>query len=307
MKRIAIIGAGQLGSRHLQGVRRCTEPLDIWVVDPGEQSLEIARQRYEQVEPGAAHTAHFAASADELPDHLDLAIVATGSMPRLAVTRAMLHGRKVDTLILEKFLFPQAAQYEEASRLIAMSGTKAYVNCPRRMYPSFKLIRSLLPADATLEMTVEGSQWGLCCNAIHYIDIFMSLCGAETFRVDTGALEPKLLENKRPGYVELQGTLTVTTPRGDKLTLICADSDRPMYVNVNGMELDEIHGTLQAGGETWQVPTPFQSQLTDRLVQEPIVLTDYETSKSYHLTLLSALLEFVNGFTGRTDDSLPIT
>ena len=45
-KRIAIIGAGQLGSRHLQGLTKIKQDIHITVIDPNPSALEIARQRF---------------------------------------------------------------------------------------------------------------------------------------------------------------------------------------------------------------------------------------------------------------------
>ena len=38
MKTICIIGAGQLGSRHLQALKNVSKVLRVYVVDPFEQS-----------------------------------------------------------------------------------------------------------------------------------------------------------------------------------------------------------------------------------------------------------------------------
>ena len=46
---ILIAGAGQLGSRYLQGMANCRNTLDIYVQDISEQSLQIAKQCWEQV------------------------------------------------------------------------------------------------------------------------------------------------------------------------------------------------------------------------------------------------------------------
>ena len=50
MYKIAVIGAGQLGSRHLQGLKLSKLKSDIWVVDNNSNSLQIAQQRYEEGE-----------------------------------------------------------------------------------------------------------------------------------------------------------------------------------------------------------------------------------------------------------------
>ena len=46
---ILISGSGQLGSRYLQGMARCDLPLKIFVHDLSIKSLEIAKQRWEEV------------------------------------------------------------------------------------------------------------------------------------------------------------------------------------------------------------------------------------------------------------------
>ena len=47
--RVAIIGAGQLGSRYLQGMASCKLPLDIIVIDPNQESLIQAQDRWNEV------------------------------------------------------------------------------------------------------------------------------------------------------------------------------------------------------------------------------------------------------------------
>ena len=49
IKKIAIIGAGQLGSRHLQGLAQCNFDISIEVVEPYDLSRETAKKRYEEI------------------------------------------------------------------------------------------------------------------------------------------------------------------------------------------------------------------------------------------------------------------
>jgi prephenate dehydrogenase len=46
MFQVAIIGAGQLGSLHLQGLKSASSPLSITVMDSSEDSLRVAEERY---------------------------------------------------------------------------------------------------------------------------------------------------------------------------------------------------------------------------------------------------------------------
>ena len=52
--RLLIIGAGQLGSRHLQGLSKINNDIEIAVVDPNRDALELAHNRYEEM-PSNSH------------------------------------------------------------------------------------------------------------------------------------------------------------------------------------------------------------------------------------------------------------
>ena len=77
MYKIAVIGAGQLGSRHLQGLKLSKLKSDIWVVDNNPNSLQIAQQRYEEGEVNSNQTIYYIQLIDQLPAELDLVVIAT--------------------------------------------------------------------------------------------------------------------------------------------------------------------------------------------------------------------------------------
>lgn len=318
MHTVCIIGAGQLGSRHLQGLKRSSYPLDIWVVDASEESLKIAESRFRQVESEVDHRIHFEKTVDSLPYNIDICIVATGSKPRAKIIEDLLSHHKVTYLILEKFLFPVLEEYEMVSKLIKKHNVQVYVNCPRRMYQSYGYIKSILDSSLPIKMIVKGSDWGLCCNAIHFIDIFMKLCEAVSFDVDTTGLIPKIKESKRKGYIEMNGSLEIHTPGDNHLSLISYSPEKECEFSIqitNGdhnIVLNESTGVLKDGEKLINVKTPYQSELTGVLVETLINggeahLTEYETSKEYHLNILKALLEYYSQITGTEETLLPIT
>ena len=67
MYKIAVIGAGQLGSRHLQGLKLSKLKSDIWVVDNNSNSLQIAQQRYEEGEVNSNQTIYYLQLIEQLP------------------------------------------------------------------------------------------------------------------------------------------------------------------------------------------------------------------------------------------------
>ena len=49
MLNIAIIGCGQIGSRHLQALSLIKEGAIIYLVDNSPESIDISKERFEQV------------------------------------------------------------------------------------------------------------------------------------------------------------------------------------------------------------------------------------------------------------------
>jgi predicted dehydrogenase len=313
MKAVAIIGAGQLGSRHLQGLKTANNELAIYVMDQSSDSLKLADDRYNQVDDnGFAKEVHFVTSMDMLPTDLDVVIIATGSIPRAMLTKLLLSHSKVKYLILEKILFPRLAEYEEIKEVIIRENVKAWVNCPRRLFAYYQKLNALI--DSPFEMTVDGSNWGLCCNSIHLLDIFLYLAKENEYSVtlDVTSLE----ESKRKGYIEMMGSFYFTTPKGSKLNLHCS-KDEKIYggwikSDKYDIVIDKKNMKLVINGEEEPIFSYPNSQLTGKVVDQLLLngdcgLTRFEESCKYHKPIIDAILNEYNRLTGNKGDLCPIT
>lgn len=318
MYQVAIIGAGQLGSRHLQGLKLASSPLNITVMDSNDESLNVAKERYDAVSPIGEKNINYVNSIDKLPSELDLVIIATGSKPRAAIVQSLLNHATVKYLVLEKVLFPSLADYNIVGRLLNDKGVRCWVNCPRRMFGMYKQIKEAIDPIKPVYMTNADEDWGLCCNAIHMIDIFLYLTEETSYTVETKFLNDSIVDSKRSGYIEMTGTLKVTTPKGNELTLISEkdfkgeknymiENDYNMYI------ISEGDGKLSMNGITYQYSIPYQSQLTGILADELLItggcsLTSFNTSVGYHRPFIEAMLEKYNVIKGTPDNKiLPIT
>ena len=113
---ILIAGAGQLGSRYLQGLAKCQNTLDIHVHDISELSLQIARQRWEKVcqqatdfhgeltKSAVQKKITFDSSFETIPKQIDIAIVATNADVRPQVVKQITANNEVRYWVLEKLL-----------------------------------------------------------------------------------------------------------------------------------------------------------------------------------------------------------
>lgn len=325
MYKICIVGGGQIGSRHLQGLAPVNLPVEIFVVDPSQKSLDTAQQRLHAVASREfVEKVHYLKSLEGLPDVLDLCIVATNSHVRYGVMNFLLRSRDIKNYVLEKVVFQSSEQFEEMLPRIEFAGARAWVNCPRRMYPGYHDLKQRLAMEKRLHIEVAGGDWGLGCNAIHYLDLLAYLSDSADYTIDSSQLEPRIYPSKRDGYVEFSGTLTAQLHNGNKIFLISkvgSDSINRLVFKSEKITVvvDEVGRKIEwssseQSGDADIVPfeSRFQSQLTYQFAQdilrtETCSLPTLEESSRIHKPLLDAFLQHLNRYSDEFFDHCPIT
>lgn len=317
-----IIGAGQLGSRHLQGLLKTTRNQRVYVVDPSSTSLEIAKVRANEVDH--KHEIIFTDKLELLPEYIDIAIVATNSLVREKVITALLEKSNIKHLVLEKVLFPDLPAYANIGELITRKKIKTWVNHPRRMYPFYQELKNEISSEnnAPLNMHVVGNNWGLGCNGLHFLDLMQYLSGETITSINTDFLNSEIKPSKRDGYIEFTGTLVATFSKGSKATLNSHDGEpipssillshpKKRYVIHEGMS---SLISISANGEviTTPISASFQSNLTTDLLEEltsngTCDLPSYKEASQIHKPFIKDLLSFHNRILHTTDNYLKIT
>lgn len=321
---ILLVGAGQLGSRHLQGLARVCIPVSISVVDPSNASLKTAWERFAEMESNSNITEiNFHTDILEAPDSIDLAVIATGANVRADVLANLVATKQVRNIVLEKFLFQNESDFEIVGELLHKHHVNAFVNCPRRLYPFYRELKTLIQGKSPITLNVDGSNWGLGCNIIHFLDLFAFLTGNCSIEFDDLSLDSSIQESKRPGFVEFTGTVKGGNARGDRFEITSdIDLGSPIRITIGAgnrrIEISESAGSAlffenAAGTETHETFTvPYQSQLTGEVAQEILMngtcgLTTYDESMQLHLPVLKTLLEHLNKVSGKQYTHCPIT
>jgi predicted dehydrogenase len=314
---ILLIGAGQLGSRYLQGLAAIEDPLAITVVDPSEASLSVARELLAQVQPAAAHDVQFATSLESAPQQLDLALVVTPAHCRARVVEEIAGRHQVKAWILEKVLAQSCEQLNRIEQALA-NNNRVWVNTPRRLMGWHQAIRAQLLPDgpAPLQVHVGGGSWGLACNAIHFIDLVAWWTQAQVQSGSTDGLDG-WADSKRAGFQEVFGRLLVHYSDSSVLELRCFPSAEPTVIAVEtpqgSWRIEEAAGQATGPADRQlQGQLSFQSVLTAPLVAQILQdgycdLPTLAESLAQHRPLLQALLEHWNRSQRRHDCSVPIT
>lgn len=317
---IVIIGAGQLGSRHLQGLKTADLPMSIYVVDNSSISLDTAKERYDQVDHNPRiESIHYLKSTDDLPQNIDLAIIATGSQSRRAIIETLLSTKIVRNLILEKVLFPSLGDYNAIQTLLISQNLleNTWINCPMRLFGGLNKLKSLLITDQSFLFELSGGNWGLACNTIHYLDLCAYLFNVSDYTVSCKELNSIIYPSKRTGYIEFSGTLNIQTKQQGIIRLTDThETNDPIKIRLTQPHfeciVDEDNNKIITSNETFCLGMKYQSQLTG-LVAEQILLrgtcglTPYAESARLHLTFLQPLVTFYNNLTGKNEDNCPIT
>ena len=322
--KILLVGAGQLGSRHLQGLAQIDIPVSIAVIDPNRSSLKTAQERFVEIKENPnIKEIRFYTSIDKAPGSIDLAVIATGADVRAEVVTSLIADRTVRNIILEKFLFQKEADFARVGELLQKQQVNAVVNCPRRLYPIYRQLQNILSGEVSITFCVDGSNWGLGCNVIHFLDLFAFLTGNSSIKIDDKLLDKAVLESKRPGFVEFTGTLKGSNARGDRFEISSRiEPGTPLQVSIETTNQQiKIH---EAGGkalfsnkvtgtehqETFTMP--YQSQLTGVVAREMLMnkdcgLTPYHESMQLHLPVLRSFIGHLNNVSNKQYDYCPIT
>lgn len=324
MKKIVIIGAGQLGSRHLQGIAQSNFDISIEVVEPLENSRETAKQRYEQIENNYhVKDIKFNDSIEKLSDDIDLVIVATSADVRSKVITELLETKNVVNMVLEKVLFQTIEEYYLIEKLLKETNTQCWVNHTRRMFPFYKELKLKLQDAKQISYSFQGGNWGIGCNGLHFIDHLSYLTNSVDLRLSNEFLDNKIYDSKRNGFIEFNGLL-VGQISNHTFSLYSNAETMSSTLTISSdilvVKIDEASGNYQilSKENNWKSENYnekiiyFQSELSNILIEDILVknkcyLPTYEEAMKLHIPFITCLLDHMKITTGKDHKLCPIT
>jgi hypothetical protein len=199
---------------------------------------------------------------------------------------------------------------------------KTWVNCPRREYKYYMDLKRSLPDDSNISIQVSGGNWGLGCNAVHYLDLFAYLTSDNNIKLEYDSLDRKILQSRRSGFSEFTGQIGFSNSRG-RLSLISnAFSVAPLTVEITASDskyiVAESKNTVikitpgTPVPESKEVRFPFQSELTGEIASEILVsgncsLPVMNESAVIHSAVFPPFNNLIEEITGSKPELCPIT
>jgi predicted dehydrogenase len=311
MLNIAIIGCGQIGSRHLQGLKTISGGANVYLVDVSSQSIDVALRRFYETNMGDKFTLQVRL-INQIDCDIDCAIISTDSSARSFVTEQLLQHTKVKNIMFEKFLFQTKSEYTFISKLLKDNQVTAWVNQWMSSLPAFKEMFTWFKGDLEL-IDISGVQWGLAGNAVHFIDYFHYISNREELKLISTNLDADIIQSKRSGYLELTGSLMLENKEGLKLSLDSQNGVSDGIINIcmhgNNKKLNAklTSGLLKCSyfdkfsdRTEAEYIIPLQSAMTGNVIDDICLYNDcslptYDESVFHHMLVFDSYNEVFQG------------
>lgn len=212
--KILLVGLGNIGIRHLEGILAVKKKLVIYIFDRNEiKYLDIANYLKNKK---TKHTIIYVKNILDLKT-IDLLILATDSLNRLNILEKIIKCTKIKSLLLEKVVFLDSTSFNKAIKLIKLHKIKAWVNCIRREVSFYnKLKKNLKKSKFKIHYT--GYKWGLASNLIHFIDLFFYFSISKNISYFTKFNNKKYI-TKRSNYHDIHGLIKIKDSYKNELIL----------------------------------------------------------------------------------------
>ena len=318
--KILIIGAGQIGSRHLEGAVKNKKQLSIIIVDKYYQAFKYSKSLVKRKNFGNPLTK--VVYQKKIPEgkNFDICIVSTRADIRAKITIDLLNKCETRFIIFEKVLFQKISDFKIISSMLKKKEVKAWVNCPRRTYSFYKDIKKKIDLKMPVKIEVNGSSWNMACNAIHFVDLFSYLINDSNLKITKKKLSKKIFKTKRgKSFYEINGLIKFVN-RKHSLLINCNES-KNLSLNINIIN-GNVKNSVQEVNEIWineingfknlkKIKIPYQSDQTGNLINSIINnkcgLETYENSTKHHIPLLNAIKEHLSKTLNKKLIKCPIT
>ena len=328
MLNIAILGAGQIGSRHLQALASLKTKAHIDVYDLSKTSLLKSKERFQKKLDRISFKGEvrFHSKMSALKKSYEIAFITTMADVRRSVIEAFLKIGNTKFLILEKVLFQSIKDYEFIQDLINIEKIRAYVNFARRQYPAYHFLKDALVEQGPLEFQVKGGNWNMASNCLHMIDLFSFLAGESPILMDFSRLSPKIRNSTRRNFKEIFGSISGRTSNNNCFNIACLEDNKtPFSIEIisqgNQIIIEELVENKKilitkifsrGNKDISSFELLYQSELSHLIVEQLLNsgncdLTTYEDATLIHVPFIKGLLNHINKYSKYNYSKCPIT
>lgn len=250
--KVAIIGAGRMGQRHLEVVRLLGYET-IGVSDISAKNLTDTAEKF-SLDPSQLHLDPHAFISSGNPDCVIIATTAESHCE--LVCAAAQAGAKF--ILVEK---PMATSLSDCQKMIDIckkTGSRLSVNHQMQFLDQYitpKMMLNSKEYGGLSSMTVTAGNFGMAMNGLHYIEAFRFMSEEDPKYVSAWFSAGKVANPRGVQFEDKAGCIRVITPKGVRLYIDASEDQgngvMVTYAGRNGMiQVNELSGELTAFART---------------------------------------------------------
>ena len=292
-KSILIIGLGSIGTRYVEAIYKNNFFNEIYFFDKEKISKKITKKNKKNLK------IYFLDNLKKLPSTIDMLILSTTSKDRLKILKNILINTKIKFAIIEKVLGQSLEQLDEFEK-IGRNHKNFYVNTLKKNEDIFVFLRKKIKNLILKKIYLKGYNWNLCCNAIHYIDLFENIVNQKVKTMEF-AKEGKWFKSKRKGYLECNGKLTMFFKKKIYSYLECSKKNKKnilfLEFNKNKKILIDLDKNIYAiNNKEKKFEETYLSKMMPLIIKNTLAfknngLTSLQNSSIQHKKMLGALIK----------------
>ena len=198
---ILIIGLGSIGLRYVEAIYKNNFFDEIYFFDKKKIRKNIVKKNNQNLK------IYFLNNLKKLPRSVDMLILSTTSKDRLKILKKILSNTKIKFAIIEKVLGQSLEQLDEFEK-IGYRYKNFFVNTLKKNEDIFIYLKKKIKNLTLKKIYLKGYNWNLCCNSIHYIDLFENIVNQKVKSIEFKK-EGLWFNSKRKGYLECNGKLKI--------------------------------------------------------------------------------------------------
>jgi len=202
---ILLVGLGSIGFRYFEAIIKINYFKKIYIFDNNKQNLDKIKQSYESKKN--CLDVNFIYDLKKISSNIDFLILSTTSKTRLKILKKIIANFKVKFAILEKVLGQSLHQLNEFNK-ISIKKKNFFVTTLLKKELIFDDLKKRIKNKDIKKIYLKGFNWSLCCNAIHFIDLFEYLSDQKIINANFNK-EGNWFKAKRKGYLECNGKLEI--------------------------------------------------------------------------------------------------
>ena len=313
---ILLIGLGNIGKRHLEGVLKINKRLNIYIFDIKKTITKNLAKKINKKKFHKVFSLRNLNEANKIKSY-KLIILSTTANSRADILNKIKFKSKY--WLIEK---PLAQSLPELNKIykIFKNNKLCYVNLARENFKVYNFIKNKFKKRDSIDMIVKGSNWNLVSNSFHFIRLFEWINNSKISKIKSNEIKG-WFRSKRKGYWEADGKIICKLKNGAVCRLI---SQKKININKNynvslnskylNIKYDEMKGKLAINNSLNSKikRIPFVSEDTKDLTKKiysnkKINLPNIKQSYMVHKKIIQSLLPFWIGKSKYKNRKIPVT